>query len=88
MLFKSLVSLTCVVVLAAVGYHFWGEWRTADAVHRSRVVECQMTAQELVAAQKGQSLGRRFVQADAKQTVERCLADDLIGLSDVDGVTF
>jgi len=91
---KALVSAACVAVIAFVGYFFWGEWNQNQkdtelaAVRDSALVQaCQRVAAELAAVQRGESLGRRFVQEDAKAALRTCVADGHIGLADLGAVS-
>ncbi len=81
MWFKALVAATCVAVLAAIGYYFYGEWqgREADAareraVEAAQIAQCRALAADLTTVLQGGSLGRRFVQHEARAELRRCVA--------------
>ena len=63
---RALVAITCVAVLATVGYFGWGEWsRTQAAVTDA---EWQKERQSCLL-----SLERRTVSDSAKKLVEFCV---------------
>lgn len=82
---KVLVGLAAVAVIAFVGYFFWGEWQKAEAAaaavaeQRSlAITECALLVVNLERASRGENVGFRFSQAEARTGIARCEAAGLI----------
>lgn len=63
---RLLIAITCVVILATVGYFGWGEWSRTQAA--SVQAEWQRERDSCLL-----SLERRTVSADAKKLAEFCV---------------
>jgi len=82
---RTLVGVAAVAMIAFVGYFFWGEWQRAQSEAKAaaellgaRKTECAMLAVDYERALRGENLGRRFSQAEAKSELATCEAAGLV----------
>jgi len=67
---KALISLTCVAVLAAIAYYFWGEFQGDEAARQRKIAAAQTIIESLgsvAAAEQGMDPALKVCRERAKQ---------------------